>query len=301
MKLQLPKLNLPRSVKTILKLTISAVIIYLVLTKIDEGLLVEVVKEANWWWVVWAVLWFVFSKIISAFRFNTMLKAEDIELSTRDNLRLYWLCMYYNLLLPGGISGDGYKIKVLMDWFAKPFKRMFTVTLIDRLSGLIALGQISVLLILWVTDAGMYWVMALAALLVSFGLGWYIFKWAGGRLPGVWLLTSVQSLGVQGSQALATLGLVFALGHGQHWAEYIILFLVSSVMAMIPVTIGGAGARELTFLYGAQFLDIQAEKAVAIAFLFYIISSAVSFFGIVYSFNKEKVFTIASQKMSEKT
>ena len=72
-------------------------------------------------------------------------------------------------------------------------------------------------------------------------------------------------------------------------------------MAMIPVTIGGAGARELTFLYGAQFLDIQAEKAVAIAFLFYIISSAVSFFGIVYSFNKEKVFTIASQKMSEKT
>lgn len=294
----MPKINLPRPVKVFLKLTISAVIIYLVLTKIDEGLLLEVVKEANWWWVIWAILWFVFSKIISAFRFNTILKAEDVDLSTKDNLRLYWLCMYYNLLLPGGISGDGYKIKVLMDWFGKPFKRMFTVTLVDRLSGLIALGQISVVLILYVADSGIYWAIALGALLVSFALGWYIFKWAGGKLAGVWLQTSFQSLGVQGSQALATLGLVFALGHGQHWAEYIILFLVSSVMAMIPITIGGAGARELTFLYGAQFLDIQAEKAVAIAFLFYIISSAVSFFGIVYSFNKERVFKMASVKKS---
>jgi hypothetical protein len=58
---------------------------------------------------------------------------------------------------------------------------------------------------------------------------------------------------------------------------------------MIPITIGGAGARELTFMYGAQFLDIQIEKAVAIAFLFYLISTLVSFFGIIYSFKKDKL------------
>ncbi len=290
MKIRLPKLTLPGPVKLILKLLISAVIIFLVLRGIDERLFIEVMRKANWWWILWALVWFVLSKVISAFRFNTILKAEDVYLSNRNNLRLYWLGMYYNLLLPGGISGDGYKIKVLMEWFEKPFKRIFAVTLMDRLSGLIALGQISALLIFWVSDSRSFWVLALLALILSCVLGWFLFKWAGGQLYTVWLRTSLQSLGVQGSQAIATLGLVFALGHGQHWAEYIILFLVSSVMAMIPITIGGAGARELTFFYGSQFLDIQAEKAVAIAFLFYLISSMVSFYGFVYSFNKEKVF-----------
>lgn len=63
---------------------------------------------------------------------------------------------------------------------------------------------------------------------------------------------------------------------------------------MLPITFGGAGAREVTFLYGTQYLQTEAESGVAIAFLFYLISTIVSFFGIIYSFkpikfsNKEK-------------
>ena len=73
------------------------------------------------------------------------------------------------------------------------------------------------------------------------------------------------------------------------WPDYLVLFLISSVVAMLPITIGGLGARELTFWYGSQYLDIHAEKAVAIGFLFYLISTAVSFLGIVFSFNKKKL------------
>jgi hypothetical protein len=193
-------------------------------------------------------------------------------------------------LLPGGISGDGYKIKVLMERFARPLKRMVTITLLDRISGLIALGQLSVILLLWVPEFQQYWFFVIPALLLSFLVGWILFRWAGVSLSKAWLMTSLQSLGVQGSQAIATLGLVLALGQGLHWADYLILFLISSLVAMIPITIGGAGARELTFLYGSQFLDIHAEKAVAIGFLFYLISTSVSFFGIIYSFNKERIF-----------
>lgn len=272
-----------------MKVVISAAIIFLVVRKIDEKLLVEVVRQANAWWILWAVVWFVFSKVIAAFRFNLLLKAESINLPTRKNLRLYWLCMYYNLLLPGGISGDGYKIKVIMDWFDKPFKRVFTLTLIDRLSGLIALGQLGIIFMLWIPEMQNFWPLILIAFLLSLVVGWGIFRWAGGQLSSVWIRTSIQSIGVQGAQAVATLGLVIALGQGLHWTGYLILFLVSSLVAMIPITIGGAGARELTFMYGAQFLDIQIEKAVAIAFLFYLISTIVSFFGIIYSFKKDKL------------
>lgn len=291
MKLKIPSLNIPAPLKLFIKIVISAAIIFLVVRKIDEKLLIEVVRQANIWWILWALFWFVLSKIIAAFRFNLLLKAESIHLSTRKNLRLYWLCMYYNLLLPGGISGDGYKIKVVMDWFNKPFKRVFTITLIDRLSGLIALGQLGIIFLLWIPELQKFWPLTLIAFLLSLVVGWGIFRWAGGQLATVWIRTSIQSIGVQGAQAVATLGLVIALGQGLHWTGYLILFLVSSLVAMIPITIGGAGARELTFMYGAQFLDIQVEKAVAIAFLFYLISSVVSFFGIIYSFKRDKVDT----------
>lgn len=284
MKFKFPVIHIPGQVKTLIKLAISVAIIVLIIRKIDEQILLGVVREANPLWVLWALAWFILSKMIAAFRFNVLLKTEDIHLPHLQNLRLYWLCMYYNLLLPGGISGDGYKIKVLMEQFNRPFKRIVTVTLIDRISGLIALAQLSVILMLWVPVTQPYWMWILPVLLISCIAGWGIFRWAGGALLTAWVKTSFQSIGVQGSQAIATLGLVVALGQGMHWADYLILFLISSFVAMIPITIGGAGARELTFLYGSQFLDIHAEKAVAIGFLFYFISTSVSLFGIVYSF-----------------
>ena len=286
MPFRFPSINIPGPVKTMIKLAISVAIIVLIVRKIDERILLEVVSQANPLWVLWALGWFILSKVIAAFRFNVLLKTEDIHLSRIQNLRLYWLCMYYNLLLPGGISGDGYKIKVLMESFKRPFKRIVTITLIDRISGLIALGQLSVILLLWVPDIQPYWPWVFPVLFVSGLVGWSIFHWAGGAVRTAWVKTSFQSLGVQGSQAIATLGLVLALGQGVHWADYLILFLISSLVAMIPITIGGAGARELTFLYGSQFLDIHAEKAVAIGFLFYLISTGVSLYGIVYSFKK---------------
>ncbi len=290
MKLKIPRINIPGPVKSLIKLGISLAIIALIIRKIDERLLLAVVREANLLWVVWAMCWFILSKVISAFRFNLLLRTEGIEMTSRQNLKLYWLCMYYNLLLPGGISGDGYKIKVLMERFSKPLKRIVTITLIDRISGLIALGQLSVILLFWIPQIQQYWYFIVPVFLLSLVVGWFIFKWAGGTLSTVWMMTSLQSLGVQGSQAIATLGLVIALGQGLHWADYLILFLISSLVAMVPITIGGAGARELTFLYGSQFLDIHAEKAVAIGFLFYLISTSVSFFGILYSFRKNKIF-----------
>ena len=280
------KIHIPGPVKTIIKLAILALIIVLIVRKIDEKLLLQTIGEANPLWLLWGISWFILSKIISAFRYGLLMKTEDINMTTKENLRLYWLGMYYNLLLPGGISGDGYKIKVLMEKFNRPFKRLFTITLIDRITGVIALGQLCLILVLWIPEFQKYWYLVIPAFILSFIISWGIYRWAKGKLTTVWIQTTLQSLGVQGAQTIATLGLVLALGQGQHWPDYLILFLASSIVAMIPFTIGGAGARELTFLYGSQWLNIHAEKAVAIGFLFYLISTGVSLFGMAFSFHR---------------
>ena len=281
MKFTFPKINLPSWLKTLIKLSVLVLIIILIVRKIDERLLLRVLASIQPLWILWALLWFALSKFIAAMRFNTLLRTDGIHLATWQNVKLYWLCMYYNLLLPGGISGDGYKIKVLMDHFKRPFKRLLTLTLVDRISGMIALGQLGLILMHFIPFTQPYRPWIIPAFILSLMVIWQLYRFC--RVGTIWWLNTVQSIGVQGAQAVATLGLVYALGQQSHWADYLILFLVSSLVAMVPMTIGGAGARELTFLYGSKFLAIDAEKAVAIAFLFYLVSTFISFLGILFS------------------
>jgi uncharacterized membrane protein YbhN (UPF0104 family) len=112
-----------------------------------------------------------------------------------------------------------------------------------------------------------------------------------GKNTTLWLKSHVLSLGVQAFQCIAVIGFVYALGEISHGIDYTILFLISSLVAMIPFTIGGAGARELTFFYGAQWMQIEIEKAVAVAFLFYIVSTVISLTGVAFGFSKKKLFT----------
>ncbi len=291
MKFKLPTFNIPGPVKTLVKLAVLAAIVFLIVRKIDERVLLRTLGEAHPGWIVWAVGWYALSKVIAAFRFNTLLRADGIWLSHWENLKLYWLCMYYNLLLPGGISGDGYKIKVLMDAFGRTLKRLLAITLIDRVTGIVALGQLALLLVFWIPEIRAFWSWTVPAMILSLVASRMLYAWAGGNLPIAWRVTSLQSIGVQGAQMIATWGLVTALGQGSQWADYLILFLVSSVVAMLPITVGGAGARELTFLYGAQFLAIQAEQAVAIGILFYLMATAVAFTGIFFSFHPKAIVT----------
>ena len=273
--------------KTVLKLCVSILILYLVVRAIDPNLLLQVMGEAQPLWLLWAAAWFVLSKVIAAFRFNDLLKTGGIQLDTAPQLRLYWLGMYYNLLLPGGISGDGYKIKVLMDRFGTPFRPLFTIALFDRLSGVVALGQLSLVLALALPELQPWWWVWLLALVFSVPASKLLFDYMIRASARIWMRTSVQSLGVQVAQSVATLGIIFALHQPEHWLGYSLVFLVSSVVAMLPLTIGGAGAREITFLWGAQVLHLDPERAVAIAFVFYLISTTVALYGARHGFSEE--------------
>ena len=272
--------------KTALKACLSVLILYLVIRSIDTRHLLEVFRRVNPAWLAWAAGWFVFSKILGAFRYNDLLKTDHIRLKDRQQLQLYWLGMYYNLLLPGGISGDGYKIKVLMDAFKRPFRRLFSITLYDRISGVIALAQLALLLALAIAQLQAWSGLLAGIFVLSIPASKILFDRMIGAGSRIWAHTSLQSLGVQLTQSIAILGIIFALRQPEQWLGYSLVFLVSSVVAMLPFTIGGAGARELTFLWGARILDLNAEHAVAIAFIFYLVSTAVALYGMRYSFSQ---------------
>lgn len=291
---QIQAYKIPSVLKLVIKILISILIIYIISRNVNISQLIGFVLKSNVLFIGLAMLLFIASKIVSAVRYQLFLQGEAVNVSFSENLKLYYLGMYYNLLLPGGISGDGYKIKVLMQNFNKDLKLLLKLTLMDRFSGVWALMQISLgLLLLLKPLAAYFWLIGIL-LIASFGLPWAlnkIFKWMD---SGTYGRIHLISLGVQLLQTGSAICLIIALGQKLHWIPYSFLFLISSLAAMLPITFGGAGAREVTFLYGTQYLQTEAESGVAIAFLFYLISTIVSFFGIIYSFkpikfsNKEK-------------
>src|SRR5437773_11838581 len=80
------------------------------------------------------------SKLFSAFRLNIYLRNIRIELPEWENIKLYWLGLFYNLFLPGSISGDAYKVIRLTKQFGIPYKKTTSAVLLDRVTGLLGLA-----------------------------------------------------------------------------------------------------------------------------------------------------------------
>src|SRR5690349_7858635 len=128
--------------KLIVKIAITAICLWYVSTKIDFSKAGEAIKKSNPLFLLLAAIAFVLSKIVAAYRLNIYFRNIRIHLSEWTNIKLYWLGMFYNLFLPGSISGDAYKVVLLKRRYDSSYKETTAAVLLDRFSGLLALGLI---------------------------------------------------------------------------------------------------------------------------------------------------------------
>ena len=66
--------------------------------------------------------------------------------------------------------------------------------------------------------------------------------------------------------------LLNSMGLLEYQSDYLCLFMIAAAVSVIPFTIGGLGARELVFVWGQEFLQIDTERAVAYSILFFCIT-----------------------------
>lgn len=269
--------------KAFFKISLSVLAIYFVFTKIEVKDVVEVFRNANLLLLTVALLFFAFSKLLSAWRLNYFFDAADIKLESNSNIRLYLIGMYYNLFLPGGIGGDGYKIYVLNKKFGTKVKHLFWSVMLDRINGVLILAILAFLLIPLLKIDTRLTILSLSLVPVSIGIYMLINKIYFKRFYSAVIPTSLLSFGVQVSQMVCAYIILMAYGMHDNTIAYLVLFLVSSIVAVLPFTIGGIGSREITFLFGAQYLNLDPALSVALSLIFYIITAVVSLSGIYYS------------------
>jgi len=277
------KIKLPPFVKFLIKLAFMVAALWYVFSRLDIREVLDTMASANILYLVGALLMLVLSKLVSAIRLNRYLGSIDIFISEIDHLKLYLLGMYYNLFLPGGIGGDGYKIYLLNKQFNVKLKRIFWAVMVDRVSGVVALFCIAVVLFYFMPGMGRYtpytWVLLPLAIIVSFLAIRHFFRYL---LPVFWS-TYFLSLMVQLLQVLAAFLILLALKGTGNSVSYLFVFLISSLVAVLPITIGGIGSREFTFMLGSQWLGLDPALSIALSLIFYLLNAFMSFWGIVYS------------------
>lgn len=267
-----------------LKILISAALLILVFRQIPLQKVWETLQTSKFQWVLAGLVLFVLSKVLAAFRLNRYFHAIEVPLSTRDNLKLYLLGMFYNLFLPGGIGGDAYKGIVLHRKFGASGKKLAGVLILDRLSGLFALLAYALALLFVLNPESLSdfrWIIPLA-IVCGFFIFYYGHRWLFSYVHKVFWPALGYSALVQLAQLAAALMLLFALGINVQYLPYLLLFLASSIAAVLPISLGGVGVRELVFLYGSQGWGLQETIALSVSLLFLGITIIVSLLGMVY-------------------
>jgi glycosyltransferase 2 family protein len=277
------KIKLPPVAKVLLKLAITLAALLFVFTKVEFKQLLETMAQSNLLYLGGALILFILSKMVSSLRLNRYLRAIEISLPEKTNMKLYLLGMYYNLFLPGGIGGDGYKVYLLNKRYKVATRKIFWAVMMDRIIGVLALFCMAVVLFCFVPGMGRYawfsWILVPLAILFTYQISRRFFPY----LLSVFRITNLQSLLVQFLQVLSALLILLSLKVTVNLETYLFVFLVSSIVAVLPLTIGGIGSREFTFMLGAEWLGLDLNVSIALSFLFYLITAFTSLWGIVYS------------------
>ena len=268
----------------LLKITITVVCIWYISKKIDFRQLSETLFHAKWLLLMYGIIFYLISKVFAAIRLNIYFRNINIHLPQIVNLKLYWLGLFYNLFLPGSISGDAYKVIRLTKQFGIPYKKTTSAVLLDRVTGLLGLAFVLAFYGALVLDNRFYILgLIVAAILATLASYFIIKKWFRDFLPGFWP-TFLWGLVVQLFANASAYAIIFSLGLDHDLSKYIFIFLVASIAAVLPLTLGGLGAREIVFLELSKYFGLNEHTSVLIGFLVYITVVISSAGGVFYIF-----------------
>ncbi|MET0636439.1 MAG: lysylphosphatidylglycerol synthase transmembrane domain-containing protein [Chitinophagaceae bacterium] len=276
--------------KLLAKTGFTILLVYLVFQKIDMATVAKTIGQSQPLWLILAFFLYGLSQVVSSWRLYGLLKVMGLPLSFLFNLRLYMLGMFYNVFLPGGIGGDGYKLYLLRKKFGAPTRTLLMGILLDRASGLWAITMLAALSVLFlpVLNIPAFWpVLYLFAAIIAFYFCW---RWLFKKHLRYFPYSTLRAILVQSIQCVAMICILKSVHLSGDYLPYIFSFLLSTIATVIPVSVGGLGLREYVMIQLSPLLFLDQALAVSASFCFYIISTVAALPGIWFVY-RSKDFT----------
>jgi uncharacterized membrane protein YbhN (UPF0104 family) len=268
--------------KTLLKIAVTVVLLYFVFKRVPLNEVKNRLLNANYWWMFAALVCFFLSIVVSSWRLRSFFKSINLRLDARFNFRLYLLGLFYNFLLPGGIGGDGYKIYMLNKSYKLPAKKVFWAIMFDRLSGLWAIGLITVGLIFFIPQINIHIGIPLGIFIAASAVYYFVAYMFFRDYTRYFFAGHAKAVLVQGLQVLSIICVLLGQDFAGKFSPYLLSFLISALATIIPITVGGAGLRETVFMELTKVFPMDKSLAVFLPGSFYIISLVVALLGIYY-------------------
>ncbi|MDB5137344.1 MAG: hypothetical protein JWP37_3947, partial [Mucilaginibacter sp.] len=154
--------------------------------------------------------------------------------------------------------------------------------LFDRLSGLWAIGLITVALIFMIPQIDIHIGIPLGIFVAASAVYYFVAYKFFREYTHYFFAGHAKAVVVQGFQVLAMVFLLCGQDFTGKYSPYLLSFLISALATIIPISVGGAGIRETVFTYLTKFFPMDKSLAVFLPGSFYIISLLVALLGVYY-------------------
>lgn len=274
------------------KLAVTAALCWLIVSWIDWRAFIATVRNAHYGLITVVFALSLLGVAVSAWKWRIILRGHGIDFSLSALTRWYFIAAFFNVFLPTNIGGDGFR---LFKTYGNPRgkARAFSAILLERITGVLTLGGMGYLaaLAVWLETGN-----ALAGSLAAIGtiggvagvsmvlLIWRVgligplgrimllrktvdrvkdvlVDWRGqtGRMAAVMALSAV----FHGLRIGFIWLLILALGMKVDPVQLTVALFAVEVAAMLPISLGGLGVMEGSFVYvmGGFGLDHEAGLA----------------------------------------
>ena len=266
-----------------LKYSVALMLLWLVLQQVGLQTLTTAIVKSEPLYLLQALLCYSLSQYYSISRMNAYYRWHGRPLEWGYSWRLHYVALFYNLILPSGIGGDGYKVYALKQRYDYPLGEGVRIQVLSRASGMLILcWSLYVLIPCWYGGSAAFSIEVVSLIMAIFivtTIGYFrlFVPLIHGSRRNEWRALSY-SFGVQATSLMTMSLLWLSLGAEGDLIAYLILFQCAAIAGLVPISIGGLGLREFTFFYGASLMimlqpgtQVAAETGVAISLLMFAI------------------------------
>ena len=278
----------------IFQIIVTVFFIYYTLSKIGLNKILEVIKSADLLFILFASIVYFLSQIISSERLWFILKENNLIISSKENIKLYMVGIFYNFFIPGGVGGDAYKGVLMNNKFQWSLKKIYKLLILDRLIGF---GVILCLIIVFsgfILDlefiSEFNFVLAPLYALLFFVGRVLVQKIFNNEI--VYTKAFFISHIIQIFQFGSIILILFSLGVTENYFTFLYIFLISSVLSIF--SFGGIGIREYVFFTLASNTVISPDIATSVGLIFTfsaLLSSVPGLFFLIKIKSKKKLST----------
>ena len=306
-----------------LKFIVSASLILLLIDRIGIHNIGDQISSVRYEWIVLALIIFTASHFLGTFQWWLILRSQRIDVDLKKVLSFYYVGIFFNNFLIGGIGGDFFRMIDIHRYSSSDTGAVSSVFL-DRFVGLLVLSAMAVFAIPWMflyAHIPLYYRLFLLVLILCWIVALIVlynrsfaryFYWlirraipkslhakvrevydqihGFGKRGRVVLHVLLISVIIQSGRILMHYFVGRSLGAGLSPLYFFLIIPFVAIMASLPVSAGGIGIRESTASLLFGLVGLKSSISVPMEFMAYLVAVVASLPGFIIFITRKKIF-----------